>query len=81
MDNEELEALGILTEESNNKKDSDYSNDYTSLLVTSVLIPIIGFIVGIFYIDSNNKLARICIQNAWIGIVSMAIIIFIICNL
>lgn len=79
MDNEELKALGILNEESNNRKDNDCNHDYdyVSLLVTSVLIPIIGFIVGIFYIDSNNKLARTCIQNAWIGTVIFVIIMFV----
>lgn len=77
--NNELSALGIVEDEMEREnKNISTNNFYTSLLVTSFLFPLIGFIAGAIHIDSNNKLARQCLKFAWIGLIAVVIIMAII---
>lgn len=76
--NKELEAIGIVEDKiarENKTKNIGTNNSYTSLLVTSFLFPLIGFIAGAIHIDSNNQLARQCLKFAWIGIIAVVVIV------
>ena len=81
--NEELEAMGIIEIEKTKESQKDeipnntYQN-YNSLLITSFLFPLIGFISGAIHIDSNHSLAINCLKYAWIGIMALIIIVVII---
>ncbi len=81
INNDELEAMGIIentnTENKQSTKNITY-NQYTFLLITCFLFPLIGFISGAIHIDSNDSLAKNCLTYAWLGVMALIILVVII---
>lgn len=50
----------------------------TSLFVMCLLLPIIGFIGSLMYIDSNEKLGKTLLNMSWIGFIFEIIVAVII---